>query len=106
MKSREEIDIDQVLNNYLATISPEQLIAELESPQCAILMSIPDEDFFHVPIESASHTFKAHDVDQTITLVGDFCSADSSTWENPNQPAHQICSGLLIAENEELALAA
>ena len=56
MKKRNEIDVDQVLTDYLATVSTEQLIAELETPHRAVLMTIPDEDFFQIPTETECFT--------------------------------------------------
>ena len=49
---RPNIDVDRVLNDYLATTSTEQLIAELETPQRKVLMTIPDDQFFHIPTET------------------------------------------------------
>jgi hypothetical protein len=102
MKNRNEIDVGQVLNDYLAAISPEQLIAELETPQRAVLMAIPDDDFFHISTETESHTVRGFEIDQTITLVGDF-STDSLIW---NAALGQVSCFSSIAANQELALAA
>jgi hypothetical protein len=102
MKNRNEINIDQVLNDYLAAISPEQLIAELETPQRAVLMSIPDDDFFHIPTETEICAVKGFEIEQTITLVGDF-STDSLIWNTLFGQDSYISS---IAANQELALAA
>jgi hypothetical protein len=112
MKNREDVDIDQVLKNYLSTVSQEQLIAELEAPRRVELMAIPDQNFFFTQDEiPASYApLEACDIFEAFNPLENLVSdlVEKFIWETSQSAPRQIIAASLMANaaNQELALAA